>query len=91
METKTGKAIYKAGKLIRITLEHADGMIVKVGIRGDFFAYPEEGIAGLEKSLEGTDLNVEAIKAKVETFLNTSQVFGFDSQQLSEAIMQAAK
>ena len=90
MDTTKGSSVFKAGKLLKITLEYTPQVIVKASIHGDFFMYPEEGIEKLEDSLKGTPLQREQIKAKVEEFMKGAQVFGFDAEQMAEAIMMAA-
>ena len=41
-------------KLIRVTAEVDAGTIRSVSIRGDFFAFPEEGFERVEAALNGT-------------------------------------
>lgn len=52
----TGSYIGKpaGGKLLRLTLDWQDGLIVRASIRGDFFAHPEEGFDEAEAALVGT-------------------------------------
>jgi len=52
----TGSYIGKpaGGKLLRLTLDWQDGLIVRAAIRGDFFAHPEEGFDEAEAALAGT-------------------------------------
>jgi hypothetical protein len=47
----TGKPA--GGKLLRLTLDWQDGLIVRAAIRGDFFAHPEEGFDEAEAALSG--------------------------------------
>lgn len=46
-----GKA--KGGKLLRLSLEVEGGVVKAIGVRGDFFAHPEELFDELEASLVG--------------------------------------
>ena len=41
------------GKLLRLTVDIEDGVLVSVSLRGDFFAHPEEGFDRAEASLAG--------------------------------------
>lgn len=41
-------------KLVRLTLEWANGLVVRASIRGDFFAHPEDGFDAAEEALAGT-------------------------------------
>lgn len=52
----TGSYIGKpaGGKLLRLTLDWQDGLILRAAIRGDFFAHPEEGFDEAEAALAGT-------------------------------------
>ena len=49
-ESRSAEAKVPGGKLVRLTAGH-DGDRYIVEISGDFFAYPEEGIALLESAL----------------------------------------
>lgn len=40
-------------KLLRLDLEWNDGLVVRVSIRGDFFAHPEDGFDEAEAALAG--------------------------------------
>lgn len=90
-ECMRGNSILKAGKLIKITLDYEDGKIDNIKIYGDFFMHPEEGISKIEQGLVGCVLKKEELEGKVSEILNSEniQVFGFDSNQLSEAILMA--
>lgn len=46
-----GKA--KGGKLLRLSLEAEGGVVKAIGVRGDFFAHPEELFDELEAGLVG--------------------------------------
>ncbi len=61
--------------------------INSIRITGDFFVYPEESLDKLEASLIGTKLEEYAVRQKVQQWLRGSQVFGFDSESLTKAIM----
>lgn len=41
------------GKLLRLSVDIEDGVLVSVSLRGDFFAHPEEGFDRAEASLQG--------------------------------------
>lgn len=89
---KTGKNIYKAGKLLKISLDY-DKAIQKIQITGDFFLYPEEAIETIQKQLQGTDLNKEKLTHKINEIFKQEKIeaFGFNSEQLAEAILGACK
>lgn len=46
-----GKA--KGGKLLRLSIEAAGGVVTALSVRGDFFAHPEERFDELEAGLVG--------------------------------------
>jgi hypothetical protein len=85
--------VYKSNKLIHILLEHTtktptqNCTISTIRITGDFFVYPEEALDKLEANLVGTKLERYAVRQKVWQWLQGSQVFGFDSDSLTEAII----
>jgi len=80
---------YKPKKLIRVSLEYDElnNNIHLIRITGDFFLYPEESLDKLEASLIGTRLEKNSIKQKIENCLHDSEVFGFDSESMTEAIL----
>ncbi|MEI6796444.1 MAG: hypothetical protein WCK39_06240 [Methanomassiliicoccales archaeon] len=42
-----------SGKEVALTWEQESGLVTKAFLSGDFFAYPEEGVASLARSLVG--------------------------------------
>lgn len=46
---------FKNGKMVKVWVRSEGGVIQRLRISGDFFAYPEEGIEMIEKELVGTD------------------------------------
>ena len=85
---KKSHNVYKSQKLIRVTLEYdeKDNTIGSVVIAGDFFLYPEDTLETLEANLTGTELEIDALKQKIESSLKDSEAYGFDSASLAEAI-----
>ena len=85
--------IYKSKKLVKISLEYDEDskIINSITITGDFFLYPEETLDELEVNLIGTKLGKDEIKQKIEKCLNGSEVFGFDSESLTDAILGCLK
>ena len=89
----SGKSIYKAGKLLKIQLEY-DALaytIQSIRIMGDFFLYPEEGIEVLQQQLIGVILTQDALTQKINQILTNEHLepFGFNAEQLAEAILGA--
>ena len=86
---KTAHNVYKSQKLIRIMLEYdeAENTINQITIAGDFFLYPEEALEILEASLIGIRLDRETLKQEIDNCLKNSEVYGFDSTSLTEAIL----
>jgi lipoate---protein ligase len=87
---------YKSTKLIHVLLEYTERTpqactttttINSIRITGDFFVYPEESLDKLEASLIGTKLEEYSVRQNVQQWLSGSQVFGFDSESLTKAIM----
>ena len=87
------KSVYKAGKLIKISLDYEGGEIRKIRIEGDFFIYPEEGREKLELALVGSRLDKAELAEKIDNAIREQKIeaYGFNGEQLSEAIMQAVK
>jgi len=81
--------VYKSQKLIRIMLEYDErkNTINSITISGDFFLYPEEALETLEARLIGTKLERDTLKQEIDMYLKNSEVYGFDSTSLTEAIL----
>lgn len=77
-------------KLIRVTAEIEGGVIRSIGIRGDFFASPEEAFEGIERALEGARLR--EIPEVFDAFIREHkiQTWGITGQALAE-ILQSAR
>ena len=86
---KRAHNVYKSQKLIRIMLEYdeTENTINWITIAGDFFLYPEEALETLEAGLIGIRLDRETIKQAIDNCLKNSEVYGFDSTSLTEAIL----
>lgn len=86
---KRAHNVYKSQKLIRIRLEYdeTENTINWITIAGDFFLYPEEALETLEAGLIGTKLDRETLKQEIDNCLKNSEVYGFDSTSLTEAIL----
>ena len=86
---KRAHNVYKSQKLIRIILEYdeTENTINWITIAGDFFLYPEEALETLEAGLIGTKLEKETLKQEIDNCLKNSEVYGFDSTSLTEAIL----
>lgn len=76
------------GGLIRATVTERDGVIDDVVLSGDFFCYPPEAIAGLERSLVGVSLEQDALVARISGFLadRSARLPGVSSADLAKAI-----
>jgi lipoate-protein ligase A len=90
--SKTGNCTYKVpnGKLIKVTVEHDEGRIIKVQIRGDFFIHPEESIDDLELALRGVEFNRKRATEVVSKFFIGDEIvaFGITPQALVDAMMK---
>ena len=86
---KRAHNVYKSQKLIRILLgyDETENTINWITIAGDFFLYPEEALESLEAGLIGTKLERETLKQQIDKCLTNSEVYGFDSTSLTEAIL----
>jgi lipoate-protein ligase A len=86
---KRAHNIYKTLKLIRVMLEYdeTENTINRIIITGDFFLYPEEALETLETGLIGTRLERKTLKQVIDNCLDNTEVYGFDSTSLTEAIL----
>lgn len=95
MPTASGftSADYKVagGKLLRVRLRAADGVIQAITLTGDFFMHPEEAIEDLEARLTGAPLIEAALRAQVDAFFAADvQVIGADAADIVHVILLAA-
>lgn len=80
---------HKSQKLIRVLLKYDEdnNTIHSISISGDFFIHPEESLDKLEAGLIGTKLDKKSILNAINKGLDGSEVFGFDSQSMTKAIL----
>lgn len=85
------EASHKAEKLIRITLETANGHISDILISGDFFYEPEDALGELEEELKGMKIRKKILTQKIEEFLEKKgiQLAGVTAKDFVEAILVA--
>lgn len=86
---KESRNTYKSQKLIRIFLKYNedDCTICSITITGDFFIHPEESLDRLEAGLIGVRLDRNSIMNAINKCLDGSEIFGFDSQSMTKAIL----
>ncbi len=86
------KAVLKVpnGKLLKITADIDDAVLVSLQITGDFFVYPEESISQLEQLLRYQPLEKDLLLYMIDTFFkqNNVELFGVTAEAISDAIMQ---
>ncbi len=86
------EGLYKAQKLIRITMEMADDRIGDISISGDFFTEPYTGIMEkLEQSLVGVPLDKGKLQQRIQTCLDKLgvTVIGATVDDFAKAILVA--
>ena len=67
--------------------DETENTINRIIITGDFFLYPEEALETLETGLVGTRLERKTLKQVIDNCLDNTEVYGFDSTSLTEAIL----
>ena len=89
-----GHTIYKVpkGKLLKIHLDYEEKANILRGIEitGDFFAYPEDSIERLEKTLLNTPLREEALRKTITEFVSSHGVefIGLTVEDLTQGILR---
>lgn len=87
------KTIYKApgGKMIRISVDHADRKIQNIELTGDFFLYPEESINKIEAGLKDVDIEEKKIVEKLKSIIKKNKItfIGINEYSLTRAILIA--
>ena len=83
----TGSYIGKpaGGKLLRLTLDWQDGLILRAAIRGDFFAHPEDGFDEAEAALAGTPVSVLGATFARELAARGVRLFGLAPESVGIA------
>ena len=77
------------GKLLRIKAQCRDGRLAQIRIEGDFFLYPEEGLAKMEAALVGADpRNGKEISARLSQVMEEGrlQLIGFGINDVAEML-----
>lgn len=88
------KAVLKVpnGKLLKITADLDDAVLVSIQITGDFFVYPEESISQLEQLLRYQPIEKELLLYMIDAFFkqNNVELFGITAEAIADAIMRCA-
>jgi len=77
------------GKTLELTVELEEGVLKKLVISGDFFAYPPERIDELEREAEGLTVR-EAIEL-VRRARNSLTIVGADLDDITEILERLEK
>ena len=80
------------GKLVRVELETADGVITAVSVSGDFFLEPDEALDDINQAMIGasTSASTAELAATVEARLApTAHLVGFDANAVAVAAGRA--
>ncbi len=86
------ESVYKAGKMVRVTLVSHDNRIEGISISGDFFTKPFIGaVDRLEKALIGVEIEEPTLKAAISKAINDSgmRVLGATPDDFVAAIIKA--
>ncbi|MBS7622257.1 lipoate--protein ligase family protein [Candidatus Bathyarchaeota archaeon] len=84
------EGVYKAQKLIRITMETVKDRIADISISGDFFTEPHTGVMErLEQSLIGASLDDQALRERILTCFDSLglRVTGATADDFIQAIL----
>ncbi len=91
-----GESRYKVpgGKLVEVRLEY-DESIGKIEILGDFFIYPEEALALIERAILGArrDASEREIEERIEGVLRPGgiEMIGVTAEAIAKAVRLAVK
>ncbi|MGC8932426.1 MAG: lipoate protein ligase C-terminal domain-containing protein [Candidatus Methanodesulfokora sp.] len=83
-----GRCRIRKEKEVDVVVELESGIIKKVIIGGDFFAFPEGRIDELQLRLVGA--HVEDIRRITESVLKSCEIIGIDKSDLIEALEKAS-
>jgi lipoate-protein ligase A len=79
------------GKLVRLRAQLDGDKLCSVTITGDFFLYPEERIAELEKALAGKRLEKVTLQKIVSQTLSNCQMVGVSPEEFVIALLRLQK
>ena len=88
----TGEYKTPGGKLVRVELDVADGVIVSASVSGDFFLEPDDALGVINEALVGapTALGTPALATRIEDALPPGvQLVGFDANAVASAAGRA--
>lgn len=78
------------GKLLRVEVEAEAGVVLRVVVRGDFFAHPEEAFEAVEAELSGTPVD-RLEKAALSLFSRPPlRLFGASPADIAQALAEAS-
>jgi hypothetical protein len=80
------------GKLLKVSAEIDNDVLVSVQITGDFFVYPEEELYHLEQLLRFHPLDRESLLYMIQSYLkqNNVQFYGITPEALTDALLHCA-
>jgi lipoate-protein ligase A len=92
-DVRVVQANYKAGKMVKVTMEIASGKILDILISGDFFMIPETILPNLEKELFNASLNEVDLLQRVKGFFERFgvQTPGVKPADIVQAILRAGR
>ena len=78
-------------KLLRVSLDEEGGLVRRVSLSGDFFAYPEEGLRYIEKSLEGLPVKEDVLLEAIRITLRERgiELLGISAETIARAVAGA--
>ncbi len=80
------------GKLVRVDAVCEQNVISKIRITGDFFVYPEEALASIERDLDSLGLSGAEtdLEERVESTVSASgaRLIGFSAKDLAEMLRE---
>ena len=81
------------GKLLKITVESDESVIINIKICGDFFLYPEEEVEHLEQLLRYHPIDKDLLHYMIDAFMkqNNVEMHGITVDALVEGIMACTK
>ncbi len=77
------------GKMLKVTAEIENNIIINAQITGDFFVYPEEDIAHLEQLLRYQPLEKELLLYMIDSFFkqNNVELYGVTAEAIRDALL----
>ncbi|HSV98427.1 MAG TPA: lipoate protein ligase C-terminal domain-containing protein [Spirochaetota bacterium] len=79
-------------KLLRVSIDMADGLVQGVRLTGDFFVHPEEAVLRIEEALRGVRPELNTVRDRLREAVDSGgiQLIGLSIESIARGTVEAA-